>query len=216
MNPLSLFLVFLISLEIISACSATQNTNAMVEGVDYKDTSKAVDELEEYKVYSALIESWYVQKGAKMIVIKDHTTSPPRWFPVKGSSPPWISLKGSITIVNATQVSSAAVNDLMEKGQNETTLKRMFELSVNYTLLTEDELKHILRGDRGGWDRFYAQYSESQGILTLSRVGFNENMTQALLYVSNQVHWGVEGHYVVMTRRDGNWTVEDSEMVLIS
>ena len=57
-----------------------------------------------------------------------------------------------------------------------------------------------------GWDRFYAKYPKSPGIITVSRVGFNRKGDMAMLYMGSQSHWlAGAGQIHVFQKRDGKW-----------
>lgn len=84
-------------------------------------------------------------------------------------------------------------------------------------LLTAAEMHSFFEPSAGGWDAFYARYPESQGIMELSRVGFNAEMTQALVYVGNQSHWlAGAGFYYLLAKEGGTWKVVGQVMVWIS
>lgn len=52
-----------------------------------------------------------------------------------------------------------------------------------------DEESQSMFVDTDGWNRFYQAFPESAGMVEFSRVGFNQEVTQALVYASQQVHW---------------------------
>ena len=57
----------------------------------------------------------------------------------------------------------------------------------------------------------------SQGILTLSRVGFNQARDTAVLYAGNQWHAAAgEGNMALMKKTAGGWTVQDKAMMWTS
>jgi hypothetical protein len=64
---------------------------------------------------------------------------------------------------------------------------------------------------------FYERYPNTPGITTLSRVGFNEPLDQALVYIGTMSHWkaGV-GYYVLLSKVNGSWLVEQQVMTWIS
>jgi len=66
------------------------------------------------------------------------------------------------------------------------------------------------------WGERYRRFPGSQGVLTLSRVGFKAEGTQALFYFSNR--WGGQcraGGYVVREKR-GSDSCQEIEMLLSS
>jgi hypothetical protein len=68
------------------------------------------------------------------------------------------------------------------------------------------------------WGEYYRRFPGSQGVLTLSRVGFNAERTQAPFFFSNQCG-GLcgAGRYVVMEKRGSDWVIrKEIEMLLSS
>ena len=90
-------------------------------------------------------------------------------------------------------------------------------LPFQYVLLTDNEQQAFFQPNAGGWDAFYQRYPNAQGIMRLSRVGFNADMTQALVYVGNQSHYlAGAGVYYLLAKEDGTWRVVGEVMVWIS
>lgn len=61
---------------------------------------------------------------------------------------------------------------------------------------------------RAFWDAFYKAYPGAQGHMTLSRVGFNQTLDEALVYVTNgagELAW--EGYYLLLSKVDRAWKV---------
>jgi len=67
------------------------------------------------------------------------------------------------------------------------------------------------------WDGFYESFPKYVGLTRVSRVGFNEDRTQALLYIGRQTHW-LSGLGVVyfLVRAAGQWNIETRITVWIS
>jgi len=57
------------------------------------------------------------------------------------------------------------------------------DLGSGYALLSLGEKSQIFSQNRDGWQLFYEQYPNAPGITTLSRVGFDDALDQALVYV---------------------------------
>jgi hypothetical protein len=79
-------------------------------------------------------------------------------------------------------------------------------------LLTQAELNDFFPEQdtkQDGWDRFYAKYPKSPGIITVSRVGFNRKGDLAMVYLGIQSHWlAGHGSICVLRKRDGKWVHE--------
>jgi hypothetical protein len=67
------------------------------------------------------------------------------------------------------------------------------------------EFEHIFR-DKDGWARFRREFPDSDGTLRFSRVGFDRDVTRAMLYAGQQVDWNVgSGGFWLFSRLDGEW-----------
>ena len=78
------------------------------------------------------------------------------------------------------------------------------KFKLPHTLITDTEIDQIF--SNGGWREFYRRYPNSRGIVYLSRVGFNSNETQALLYFAHQYTEAAgEGFLVLLKKTQGEW-----------
>jgi len=61
------------------------------------------------------------------------------------------------------------------------------------------------------------RYPNSQGTMTLSGVGFNRNINQALVYVGNPEGFlAGAGYYVLLVKEKGTWVIKQKLMTWIS
>jgi hypothetical protein len=157
-------------------------------------------------VYRALIEARYIQNNTQLIVIQDHTDV----------EIPDLNEGIENLIQNLPGLTTEMITKFKLKNQRSWALKPLFNLTTATFLLGEDEFQQIFM-EQDGWERFYNQFPSSQGIMTLSRVGFNAKMNKALVYVGNQSH-GLAGggFYLLLVKENGSWKVEAEDMVWIS
>lgn len=162
---------------------------------------------EEYAVYSALIPSVY---NNALIVIEDTTAQPD-----SGLFSP--SEAARFMRNYHPELGDKIWSDFETKNETPFVLERRFALSVEYVFISKQEIESIFSKNASGWEDFYAKYPGSQGILTLSRIGFNEAKDTAVLYAGNQSHWVAgEGNMVLMKKTAGRWTVLGEAMMWIS
>jgi hypothetical protein len=70
----------------------------------------------------------------------------------------------------------------------------------------DEEFEHIFR-DGEGWARLRREFPESDGTLRFSRVGFDRNVTQAMLYAGQQFDWNIgSGGFRLFSMLDREWT----------
>ena len=75
----------------------------------------------------------------------------------------------------------------------------------------------IFRRGVDGWDTFYQKYPGSSGIVTLSKVGFNKEMNQALVIMGVQRGrvFGI-GELYLLQKENNAWRIQKAAMLWIS
>jgi hypothetical protein len=171
----------------------------------------------EYDVLSAFIEGKITGQKTKERTSKDMvniamfnmTNSGDRDLLPDGNGRPvpWIETANSL-LKKAPALQQATIEAFRKANSQQASLHRSFHSSLDYDLVDERQLEPIFKKGGGWWDAYYKQFPHAQGILTFSRVGFNSDATQALLYYSNRCG-GLcgAGEYVVMVKRDGRWSI---------
>jgi hypothetical protein len=163
-------------------------------------------EAEEYAVYSAIINDRF---ETLVIVVEDHTVCVS--FPGKELSE---TLQGIYQDMPATQ--QETFDDFLVKNEQSYPLNHCFNIRGRVFLVSREKLGRIFESDYG-WLIFYMRYPFSQGIAAVSRVGFNEDMDQALIYFKNSSgSLSGAGYYMLLTKKEGVWYIEDERMIWIS
>jgi hypothetical protein len=91
------------------------------------------------------------------------------------------------------------------------------DLGSGYVLLSQAEMTQIFSQNRDGWAFFYELHPDAPGITTLSRVGFNDALDQALVYVGTMSHYlAGAGYFVLLQKVNGVWIVDQQVMTWIS
>lgn len=112
-------------------------------------------------------------------------------------------------------LSEETYEDFVAKNKESYILKDSFDVMAHIVLTSEEELNNLFEDD--GWSEFYEIYPSSQGIMNVSRVGFNTEMNQAFFYVGNQNHWlSGSGYYVLLEKKNGVWRIKNEVMIWIS
>jgi hypothetical protein len=180
-------------------------------------------EAEEYAVYSALIQSMYVdtergrpyatpRPGAppELIVLMDQT---------RVDAPPESGLRETLNsrFSDWPRLEDDILADFETENEHPRALKPLFSLSVESVLLSVPELEALWADKAPGLDAFREEYPTSQGLLTLSRVGFNQGMDAALVFAANDLGGtGGEGYYWLLGKVAGRWTVQKGFMIWTS
>lgn len=89
-------------------------------------------------------------------------------------------------------------------------LEPILDIDLEYQLLSQAEIDALRPLDEeSGWQLYYEKFPNAVGFLYLSRVGFNADLSQALVYYE-QYHYDqpITGGYQVLNRQDGEWVSE--------
>ena len=96
--------------------------------------------------------------------------------------------------------------DFLTKNREQHPVEPDFNPGGRLICVGDDEFEHTFR-DGDGWTRFRREFPESDGTLRFSRVGFDRDVTQALLYAGQQFDWNVgSGGFWLFSKLDGEWT----------
>ena len=135
---------------------------------------------EEYEIYSSVIKQIYVQPNTKHLIVEERTF---RYDFGSENDEPWRDKRKGLTI------DESAVEDYETRNSRQWLLnKASFKLPVKTNLITDLDLKAIFHGNWGDleWINYYRRFPDSRGFVMLSRIGFNTQHTQALLYVGSR------------------------------
>jgi hypothetical protein len=158
---------------------------------------------EEYEIYAAAITQKYVQANTKLLVIEDRTF---RYDFAVENDEPWRDKPKGLNI------SPSAVEDYETRNSQKWLLnKASFKLPVKLTLITDLDLRAIFHGKWGEleWIAYYRKYPDSSGFVMLSRIGFNSEHTQALLYIGSRCGPGCgDLHFLFLEKANGTWTTK--------
>ncbi|NCN39355.1 MAG: hypothetical protein COY38_04110 [Candidatus Aenigmarchaeota archaeon CG_4_10_14_0_8_um_filter_37_24] len=165
-------------------------------------------ENEEYTIYSSLIDGMYATDQVDLIVIMDHAS-------LGGHE----SLDQTLNYVSQQipEIEKDTLDDYKIKNTQNYPLENSFNIKAKVILISQVDFDRIFRPDIDGWEQFYKIYPKSQGIMTLSRVGFNKEKDQALVYAGNQAHYlAGRGYYVLLTKENDIWGIKKDVMTWIS
>lgn len=185
--------LFLISIELGSISGSTHR------GQSSSDDGVSDDE---YEIYSAVIKQYYLQSDTKQLIIEERTFR----YDFASDDEPWKDKPKGVTI------DQSAVEDYEAKNSRQWLLnKASFKLPVKFNLITDLDLKAIFHGHWGEleWIAYYRKYPDSRGFVMVSRIGFNTERTQALIYVGSRCgpRCG-DIHFLLLEKANGSWTTK--------
>lgn len=113
-------------------------------------------------------------------------------------------------------LSDEALDNFVQRNQQSGQLAPDMELDVDYILLSTEELSEITR--QSNWDEVITQeYPGSYGYTMFSRVGFNNSLDQAIIYVGQMAAPLMgSGFYYLMEKKNGEWVIKEQVMAWIS
>jgi hypothetical protein len=154
---------------------------------------------EDYTIYGALIESSRASLVGKQIrqVVINHQTSV-----VLATGNLDTMLKYAQNEIPALDPSIVA--DFKNNNAESFNLELRIPLSFAYLLVEPDLFKHACDTP----EAFHQNFPSAQGALTLSRIGFNQQKDQALVYVSTACQKTGAGYFFWMKKTDGIWKTE--------
>ncbi len=158
---------------------------------------------EEYEIYSSVIKQLYVQPETKLLMIEERTF---RYDFGSENDEPWRDKRKGLAI------DESAAEDYEAKNSRQWLLnKASFKLAVKTSLITDLDLKAIFHGNWGDleWINYYRRFPDSRGFVMLSRIGFNTEHSQALLYVGSRCgpRCG-DIHFLLLEKANGTWTTK--------
>jgi len=151
---------------------------------------------EEYSVYSALINSRFLEQQTTLAVIRENTEFDKR----------------SIVIPVEFE------DDLLPKTETSYILDRRLLLRVKYLLLSKEKVDALFKQDLNkGWEAYWKEYPKATGLLTLSRVGFNRDRTRAFVYASSGCgSLCGYGYYFVLEKSGDDWKIKEEKKLWIA
>lgn len=110
---------------------------------------------------------------------------------------------------NLEGLDGETLDDFLAKNREQHPVEPDLNPSGRLTGVNDEEFLHIFR-DGEGWDRFRRTFPGSDGTLRFSRVGFDRNVTQAMLYAGQQFDWNVgSGGFWLFSKTGGVWVEAD-------
>ena len=179
------------------ACSAAPDKDAATGSRAPRD--------EEYAVYSVLLNGMSGGPGQgasrQLLVINGQTSADK----VTGRAPEEVLRSYEMPLPPALL---AALRDYEVRNRQPRELTKSFALKSEHVLVSKSEFDAFFGGDtsRQKWEEYYREHPGATGYISLSRVGFSPDMTQAVVYV--ELLCGslcADGSYAVLSMENGEW-----------
>jgi len=186
--------------------NVTTNESDINLDSEYEDYSSDIIPDSEYEVYSSVILNKYPHPGNKIVIYQLTSNQTICYNYDCFQNFKNYSLKNY----------SMLVDDYKNKNAKIYKLENKFSIPQTVILISRGELNKMFQNEKG-WDLFYEKYPNSPGIFSISRVGFNSDQTQAILYFGYQrgFVWG-EGYRIFLTKDEGKWVVKEEVLMWVS
>ena len=162
---------------------------------------------EEQAVYAFLLSTQYQHK--EYVIMADTATS------ATGVDNTAQTL--NYVLQNMHAVALTTLDSFKSRNASAQILRSDMQLGGPYSLLSQSTRNRIFGQNQSGWDIFYNHYPQAPGITTFSRVGFNESLDQALVYMGTQSNWlAGSGYYFLLKKADGTWSIDQQVMIWVS
>ena len=134
-------------------------------------------------------------------VVKDMTE---RWWDSEAEVQDLENLK------DVMGVHSETIKNYILNNRSERRLTKA-ELNVNCPLISKSTFESFFDQTGQGWRDFYKTYPKTSGAFSVSRVGFNENHDEAIIYVATQCG-GLCGHgeFTLLEKEGAVWRIKQS------
>lgn len=211
------FIVIALCLSVIHSYAGVSNT------LDKPDVISSA----EYEVYSALFKHYLSTqvnlsvfwRQPRVLIVRQETDTRKK---LDGKSVKFFeeSIGSSLFLLFRFDVKLDAtlIEDFNRKNERAYILENRLSIPLSVILISERELDQIFDFDEG-WKEFYKRYPGSGGYITVSRVGFNKDKSEAFVYISSQSGWLIgSGYFVLLSRpsKDDKWGVVKEVMLWIS
>lgn len=164
-------------------------------------------ESDEYAVWSATLDSMVIWEKDDVVVLRSFTDA---WALDDPATKAQLKSQLKVTDEELLNYDTRNASSSEIRGY---TLESY--LDNECVLLREKEIEDILAS--GGYQELYRRYPKSNGITTLSHVGFNASRTSALVYLSHTPEFlAGAGWAVLLRKQSGVWVVQASTIVWMS
>jgi hypothetical protein len=166
----------------------------------------AVEQPEEYAVWSAVLTYAYPADASHQFLIEDRVPAVPERAP--DPNRPFHTGWSALEVID-------------DASRQPYFLEKKFTVKLPYVLISREEEPEISLAppDRiskedaakmqNDWNQFYKKYPGAYGIITLSRVGFLNHRTQAAVLLGNRGGFAATAFKLYfVTKKSGFWEVE--------
>jgi len=192
MKTAAIFVIITFSL--ICGCAKPYSKH----GLPYEDET----EKEDYAVYSKSIEYVYKRnllsdnkREVKLIVVISQTDELDEYWRGK-----------LVSDLENEGIQEEVVEAWRKKNESISLLQRKFDFKYEYHMVTRTELDEYESDNFFG--EFYKRYPDSNGLISVSRIGYDKTKNTALIHVIHSYGTlGARYYFIVLQKNTGGWDI---------
>jgi len=176
--------------------------------------------VEEYRIYSSVLEKLYVGQETKLVVISDQTSVDmlrlDSWDFLNKSIQSRRKETGIWSTAALAKMSPAAFEDFKARNKDTSNIQHA-SISLSVKNVTIDQATLLTKNESEYWESFYRKFPDSPGLIYVSRVGFDRTAKQALVYVGRTCGFLCgDGYLVLLEEEHGKWTIKGKYLCWVS
>jgi hypothetical protein len=126
-------------------------------------------------------------------------------------------IAGRLLKVTTLGLDAETIADFLEANRQPWPITPDLVFDEHMVCLSSEELAEMKSSRDNWWERFREQHPGVTELVEFSRVGFNRNRTQALLYAGSRMNWNAgQGGYHVLAKSETGWSRVASELAWVS
>lgn len=191
---------------VLGSCGCSSSPSTTASSQNSSAAAPKMRNAEELKVYSTVLDAFSSAYGAERLVILDETTI---GMVLPKSTP------DDVVRFLQKRIPDGIAPDIAEefRRKNELPVKLPDKIAIktDYSMVNKQDPRV-----RSEWDEFHKN-NPGTAIVQLSQVAFNDDESQALVYVSSQIGsrsgWA---YYVFLTKSAQEWQIKKKELAWAS
>ncbi len=166
---------------------------------------------DESAVYTAVFKDLYnPSKDRPIILIGSTSIGVPPGLVTK------VDVRSEQTSRFLSRLSPETKQDWTERNKEHALLPSPCHLAPDCVVFDIAEIAPLVKSDRA-WRGFMKKHANSPGVVVVSRIGFNRDHTEAIVYVGRACGTICgEGEYARLIKSNGAWAVDDHTVVWLS
>lgn len=189
-------------------------------GPHYRSSNQTDQDSDSDEIYGAVV-SWRIARpgeGPRPTTLVFLDTTVQYFCPTEKPEECATAARARLTQTFGQDLNMGMLNDYLERNKDRGPLSKSIPTDLSKSWLSDVERKALFTNKKqDGWKTFYAKFPGAGGIMSFSRVGFNEKRDRALLYSEISCGWLCgTGHFHLLKKESGKWALIESYMDWIS